>query len=81
MVIHKIPQDDKVYHVTAVMVPYVMCMQSDQTLRLAVEEDGEYTCEEVVIGPIQVALLDITKKHLNSYADKLCKSLKAGIGN
>ena len=78
---HKLEVNDKTYHVTTTMMPSMMCIPSDQEIRLVVEKsDGSYVCEDTLIGPIQIAIINYTKKQLDSYADKLCRMLDVDTG-
>lgn len=76
---HKIQANNKTYRLSTMMLPSIMCIPSDQTIRLVVEqEEGTFVCEETIIGPVQAAVVAYTKKQLNTYADKLCNMLKQG---
>ena len=77
MVTHKLQVDNKIYHITPMMIASIHCIPSDQSIQLVVEkDDGTYLCEETVVGPIQSAIIDFTKKQLNTYAIKLCRMLE-----
>ena len=79
---HKIVANSKTYHITSVMLTALHCIPSDQSIRLVVEQsDGTFVCEETTIGPIQVAVINHTKKQLNAYADKLCRMKQGELEN
>lgn len=74
---HSIQANSKTYRLATMMLPSIMCIPSDQSVRLVVEQtDGTFVCEETIVGPIQVAVIEYTKKQLNTYADKLCRMLQ-----